>query len=113
MNHGDQQALRERGEVETPVEPLGESGQIAERILGERKGMVGPTGAGLQIAEHRVDPLEFGQILGLAAADGLGLVRDLGVRSRSASCPSRVGHRRLFRADNRLPTCTRSEPLAD
>ena len=39
MNHGDQQALRERGQVETPVEPVGESGQIAERILGERKGM--------------------------------------------------------------------------
>ena len=102
MNHGDQHVLRERGEVETPVEPLGESGQIAERIPGERKGMVGPTEAGLQITEHCVDPLEFGQILGLAAADDLGLVRDLGVRSRSAICPSRGGgHRRLFWADQR------------
>ncbi len=34
VNHGDQQALRKLGEVETPVEPVGESGQITKRILG-------------------------------------------------------------------------------
>ena len=31
--------------------------------------MIGPAEAGLQIAEHRVDPLEFRQILGLVATD--------------------------------------------
>lgn len=55
-----------------------------------------PAEAGLQIAEAGIEPLKLRQILRLAAANNRP-VRDVGVRSRSASCPSRLGHRRLFR----------------
>jgi len=62
--------------------------------------MASPAEAGLQIAESGIEPLKLRQTLRLAAAHNRP-VRDVGVRSRSATCPSRLGHRRLFRVGKR------------
>ena len=70
-------------EVETPVEAVGEGGQIARALLGEVERMVRPTEAGLQIAQNGVDPTEFRHIFRLAGADDDGLVRTPGIRDSS------------------------------
>ena len=83
MNRSDEQTLGQGGQVETPVEPVGKGAQVAGSIFGEPKRMVGAAEAGLQIAEYRVDPLEFRQILGLAAPDNSRLVGTPGGGHRS------------------------------
>ena len=75
MHHGNEQALRQGGQIEVPVEPVGKRGQVAGRIFGEGKGVVSPAQTGLQVAEYGVDPLKLRQIPRLAAADHRGLVR--------------------------------------
>ena len=42
VHHGNEQALRQGGQIEAPVEPVGKRGQVAGRILGEGKGVVSP-----------------------------------------------------------------------
>lgn len=66
---GHEHSRTRRAQIESAVEAVGKRGQVAVRILRELECMVAPAQAGLQIAEHGVDPLELGHVLRLAAAD--------------------------------------------
>jgi hypothetical protein len=63
MNH----TLGYRCQVEAPVEAVVEGTQVAISVLIEFEGMEGAAEAGFQVAEHRVDPAEFRQFIGMAA----------------------------------------------
>src|SRR5674476_717756 len=61
-----QQPLSERLEIESTVEPVGKSAKILRCIFSKAKAVVAATQTGLEVAQHRVDPLQLGYILGLA-----------------------------------------------
>jgi hypothetical protein len=60
--------------VKPPVEAISEGGKVARAILGEVEGMIGPAGAGFEIAQEGVDPAEFEQVFRFARADDDGLL---------------------------------------
>ena len=53
--------FRHRCQIEAPIEPIAEGTQVAIGVLSEAKGMERAVEAGLQAAEHRVDPAKLGQ----------------------------------------------------
>ena len=63
----DQETLVERAQVEPPVEAIAERGEVACRVLSKVERMVATRQTGLEIAEDGVDPLELGNLLGLAS----------------------------------------------
>lgn len=71
---GNEQTFRQYGQIEAPITSVRERRQISGRILGERKGMVGPTETFFQIAMYGIDPLKFWDILGLAVVNDSGWV---------------------------------------
>ena len=56
----DEQSLVECSEVESPIEAVCKRSEISGRILLEIERMVAAAQAGLEIAQHGVDPLKFG-----------------------------------------------------
>jgi hypothetical protein len=54
-------------QVKAPVEAVIEGTQVAIGVLIEFQGMEGAAEAGFQVAEHRVDPTEFWQFIGMAS----------------------------------------------
>ena len=48
-----------RCQIESPIEPIAEGTQVAIRVLIKTEGMEHPVDAGLQVAEHRVDPAKL------------------------------------------------------
>ena len=63
----DDQSCDECAQVEATVEAVGEACEVAVSVLAVVQRMEGPCQSRLQVAEHRVDPLELGQIAGLEA----------------------------------------------
>ena len=55
-----------RCQIEAPIETVAEGTQVAIGVLSEAKGMERPVEAGLQVAEHRVDPAKLGQLIGMS-----------------------------------------------
>ena len=54
--------------MEAPVKPINKRTEVASSVFDEIECMVGTTQAGFDIAQNRVDPIEFWQILGLSTA---------------------------------------------
>ncbi len=79
----DQQSHRQRLQMKAPVEAIGERREVTDRVLGERKRMVTPALAGLGIGEHRVAPVELGQIPAFASGRDRRLVTAIGLRHRA------------------------------
>ena len=53
--------------MEAPVKPINKRTEVAGSVFGEIKRVVSATQAGFEVAQNGVDPVEFRQILGLAA----------------------------------------------
>jgi hypothetical protein len=53
--------------METPVKPINKRTEVASSIFGEIERMVSAAQTGFEIAQNRVDPVEFRQVLGLTA----------------------------------------------
>ena len=66
-------------EIEPAVESIGKSREVLACVLSESECMVTPAQAGLEITQHGVDPLEFGQVLGLLCANDGGSMRAFGL----------------------------------
>ena len=56
-----EKALRQRVEIETPVEAVCECAKVAFRIFSEVEGMVGTVEAGFQVTEDGIHPMERGK----------------------------------------------------
>lgn len=56
-------------EIESSIESVRERAKVSGRVLAEREAVISAAEAGLQVPEHRVDPLEFGHVPGFAATD--------------------------------------------
>ena len=69
LQRRDQQALWQRPEVESPVEPVRKGAQVLLGIFAKAKPVVTATEPGLQVAKHRVDPLQLRHIFGFASCD--------------------------------------------
>jgi hypothetical protein len=70
-------SLRHRRKIEAPIETEIEGAQVAVGVLVESEDMKSATEAGFQVAEYRIDPAEFRQVIGMAGKrrHGLGLLR--------------------------------------
>jgi len=55
-----------RCQIESPIEPIAEGTQVAIRVLIKPEGMERAVEAGLQVAQHRVDPAKLGQLIGMS-----------------------------------------------
>lgn len=55
---GGAQATDHAGQVETPVEAVGEFGEVARQVLGPNRPAIRPVQGILDVAQHRVDPHE-------------------------------------------------------
>ncbi len=64
----DQQTLRQSLENKSPIEPIGNSGQITVGILAKIKGMISTVEAGFDVAQHSVYPIKFRQLVGFSAS---------------------------------------------
>ena len=53
--------------METPVKPINKRTEVASSVFSEIERMVSAAQTGFEIAQNRVDPVEFWQVLGLAA----------------------------------------------
>src|SRR5450756_169232 len=53
--------------MEAPVKPINKRAEVASSVFGEIERMISAPQAGFEIAQNRVDPVEFRQVLGLAA----------------------------------------------
>jgi hypothetical protein len=53
--------------MEAPVKPINKRTEVANSVFGEIEHMISATQAGFEIAQNRVDPIEFRQVHGLAA----------------------------------------------
>ena len=75
-----QQALGQCLEVESWIEAIGERAEILRCIFSGAKTVVTATQAGLEVSQHRVDPLKLVHILGLAPGHDCALIgtADLG-----------------------------------
>ena len=72
--------------MEAPVEPIHKRTEVAGSVFGEIEGMISATQAGFEVAQNRVDPVEFWQILGLTATcyDGSVLAASIGYPGKTA-----------------------------
>jgi hypothetical protein len=53
--------------MKAPVETVNKRTEVAGSIFGEIECMISPAQAGFEVAQNRIDPVEFWQILRLAA----------------------------------------------
>ena len=65
--------------MEAPVKPINKRAEVASSVFGEIERMISAPQAGFEIAQNRVDPVEFRQVLGLAATCDDGSVLALGI----------------------------------
>lgn len=101
-----QQALGQRLEIEPAIKPVGKSSQILLSILCKSKAVVAATQAGFEITQHRVDPLQLRDILGLASRDNGAVMGAAGLRHRiKTSQPVRI--------DDAARSQTLARPLCD
>ena len=54
--------------MEAPVETINKRTEVAGSVFSEIERRVGAAQAGFEVAQNRVDPVEFRQVLGLATA---------------------------------------------
>jgi hypothetical protein len=66
--HVSDQASHEPGQIEAIVESLGEAAEVAGHVLGEVEVLVGAVDHSLEVAERGANPLEPGDLAGLATA---------------------------------------------
>ena len=57
---------RRNGSVSTAVKPINKRTEAVSSVFGEIERMVSAAQTGFEIAQNRVDPVEFWQVLGLA-----------------------------------------------
>src|SRR5450830_368280 len=62
---GHQQALWQCLEIEPSIESVSEGAEILRCIFSKTEAVVAATQTGLEVSQHRVDPLQLGYILGL------------------------------------------------
>jgi len=67
LSSGDQQALGQGLEIKSAVEAIGKSAKILLGVLAKTKAVVTATQAGLEVTQHRVDPLQLRHLLGLSS----------------------------------------------
>jgi hypothetical protein len=60
--HVHDQGRYEAAQIESMVEPVGKGCEIGLSVLAELQRLEGSSQGGLEVAQHGVDPLEFGQI---------------------------------------------------
>jgi hypothetical protein len=87
---GDQVA-----QVESMVEPVGEGCEVGLGVFAEFQRLVGAGQHGLEVAQHRVDPLELGQITRLERPHYLGRVNATGLGDRGKAGQPVTEHRRI------------------
>jgi hypothetical protein len=58
----DDEVRHQPAQVEPPVEPIGEGSQIGLTVLSERQRVERVGRRSLQVTQHDIDQLEFGQI---------------------------------------------------
>ncbi len=77
---GHQQALGQCLEIEPAIEPVGKNGQVLLCIFSESEAVVAATEAGLEVSQHRVNPLQFRHVLGLTPCDHSAFMGTAGLR---------------------------------
>ena len=72
--------------MEAPVKPINKRAEVAGSVFVEIEGMISAAQAGFEVTQNRVDPVEFWQILGLAATcdDGPVLAASIGYPGKTA-----------------------------
>ena len=63
---GHQQSLGQRLEIEPAIEPVGEGAEVLRCILSKSEAVVAAAQTGLEVSQHRVDPLQLGYVFGFA-----------------------------------------------
>src|ERR1035437_9136784 len=66
LSRSHQQALWQCLEIEPAIEPVGKGTKILCCIFSKTEAVVAATQTGFEVAQHRVDPLQLRNILGLA-----------------------------------------------
>src|SRR5664280_2160485 len=100
--------------MEAPVKPINKRAEVASSVFGEIERMISAPQAGFEIAQNRVDPVEFRQVLGLAATcdDGPVLAASIGYPGKTAqaigSDYTTRGEVCVSPADNRFTRKTRN-----
>lgn len=61
----DDESHDQVGQIEAPVESVGERAEVSIGVLGVPESLVGSRQHRLEVAQHGVDPLELRQICGL------------------------------------------------
>jgi hypothetical protein len=74
------EANNQVGQIEAPVESVGERAEVAVGVLGVSEGLVGARDHGLEVAQDGVDPIELRQISGLVLTHDFDGVSTPGVR---------------------------------
>ena len=93
---GDQTG-HQLAQVKPVVEPIAESAEVLAGVLAELEGFVCSADHGLEVAQHRVDPLELRQVARLASTDGhegMGAARvdDAGKAAQTVAAHIATGH---------------------
>ena len=78
----DDELHDQAGQIETPVESVGERAEVSIGVLAVPECLVGSRQHRLQIAQHCVDPLELRQLPELALADDFDAVSAPGFSDR-------------------------------
>lgn len=63
---GHHQSLRQCLEIESAIESVGEGAEVLRCVLSKAEAVVAATQAGLEVSQHRVDPLQLGYVFGFA-----------------------------------------------
>lgn len=79
------------------VEPVGEGREVSVGVLAVVERMERPGQRGLEIAEHGVDPFEFGQVARLESPDNPGHVNTPGIGHGGKAAQAIAEHQRLRR----------------
>ena len=77
-------------EIESAIESIGEGREVLSGVPSEVECMVTPAQAGLEVAQHGVDPLELGQILRLSSGNNGWLMNASG-RSDGSEADEPIG----------------------
>jgi len=100
----DQETLVKRAQVETAIEAVTEGSEVSRAMFSEAEGMLATGQTGLEIAEYRVDPLEFEDISLFASSyNGRAMpTAGLGYRSKTGQA---IGEHRTSRDQVFLGLC--------
>lgn len=111
MCRGNEQALMQSFELESAVETIGEGSQVTAGVLSEGECMVTTGETGLEVSEHGVDPLEFGQLFGFSSCHDGGSMSTSGRDDRTETRQSIGQHGAAWRQVTSSPVsdCTEAE----